>query len=119
MPESKSQPKLYLQAIIFSLLQKNLNPDEIIEKLKQKEKEPTDFSHIRCPHCRWQPKVSSRWFCSDCDFPEFYYNGCETAWNTFETRGKCPGCQHIWRWTSCLACSQWSLHEDWYQQEQV
>ena len=36
------------------------------------------------------------------------------AWNTFETRGKCPDCAHQWRWTSCLRCEGWSRHEDWY-----
>jgi len=22
-----------------------------------------------------------------------------------------------WRWTSCLRCAGWSLHEDWYEEE--
>ena len=38
-------------------------------------------------------------------------------WNTFATRGLCPGCQHQWRYTSCLECAAWSLHEDWYAAE--
>jgi hypothetical protein len=113
----KKLKRFYLIVIIFSLLQKNLNSDEIIEKLKQKEKEKNDFNRIRCPHCKWQPKASSLWFCSDCDFPEYFYKSCGTAWNTFNTHGKCPGCQHQWRWTSCLSCSQWSLHEDWYEKQ--
>ncbi len=113
----KNNRRTYLLFLIFSLLQKNSNPEEIIEKLKQKEDETTDFQRIRCPHCKWQPSASSIWFCSDCDFPEYYYNGCETAWNTFSTHGKCPGCSHQWRWTSCLSCGNWSLHEDWYSKE--
>jgi hypothetical protein len=26
----------------------------------------------------------------------------------------CPGCAHQWRYTACLRCEGWSLHEDWY-----
>jgi hypothetical protein len=102
-----------LAIIIFSLLQKNIEFDRsIIEKVK--EEKTDDHSKIRCPHCTWQPKKESRWFCSDCGMPEFFYDGCGTEWNTFDTGGKCPGCQHQWVWTSCLSCSQWSLHKDWY-----
>ncbi|MDQ3634556.1 MAG: hypothetical protein M3405_08620 [Acidobacteriota bacterium] len=98
--------------IFFTLLQKNPEVEQIIvEKLKE---DGTDFSSIRCPHCKWQPKASNTWFCSDCDFPEYFYGGCETAWNTFSTHGKCPGCKYQWRWTSCLSCSEWALHADWY-----
>lgn len=68
---------------------------------------------IRCPHCLWQPGSGSRWWCGSVEAPEFY-RGCGTAWNTFDTRGVCPGCSHQWRHTSCLRCGQWSLHEDWY-----
>ncbi|MGI8668550.1 MAG: hypothetical protein ACR2J3_01750 [Aridibacter sp.] len=103
---------MFSAVFIFTLLQKNLEGGKIIvEKLLEDE---TDFSRIRCPHCKWQPKASSIWFCSDCDFPEYFYGGCETAWNSFNTRGKCPGCNHKWRWTSCLSCGEWALHEKWY-----
>ena len=43
-------------------------------------------------------------------------DACGTAWNTFATRGRCPGCAHQWRWTSCLRCDQWSPHGDWYEE---
>jgi hypothetical protein len=43
------------------------------------------------------------------------FDGCGARWNTFTTRGKCPGCRHQWQWTSCLRCLGWSLHEDWYE----
>ncbi len=76
----------------------------------------TDFNRIRCPLCKWQPQKSSRWYCADLPFPENFFDGCETHWNTFDTRGKCPGCQHQWRYTTCLSCSQHSVHEDWYVQ---
>ncbi|HMS42388.1 MAG TPA: hypothetical protein PKE69_19295 [Pyrinomonadaceae bacterium] len=91
---------------------------EIEEKLKRFEtvEESTDFDRIRCPLCLWQPLKSSQWFCADCDAPEFFYGGCGNMWNTFETRGKCPTCAHLWRWTSCLQCGEWSRHEDWYKQ---
>jgi hypothetical protein len=75
------------------------------------------WARIRCPQCEWQPRRSSRWSCSECPDPEGFWGGCHTSWNTFETRGRCPGCQHQWRWTSCLSCAGWSLHDDWYTGE--
>lgn len=104
-------------AAVFWLLQKTLTPEEILAKLAELGEDSTDFHRIRCPRCRWQPSASSLWFCADCGFPEYYFGGCGTAWNTFTTRGMCPGCGHQWRWTSCLACHGWSLHEDWYERE--
>ena len=74
------------------------------------------FSGIRCPRCGWRPSASSRWYCESTDTPERFFNGCGTVWNTFATRGCCPGCTHQWKWTSCLRCGEWSLHEDWYDE---
>jgi hypothetical protein len=73
-------------------------------------------SRIRCPLCEWTPNASSRWSCVRIDVPEGFHGGCGTIWNTFNTRGRCPGCQHQWRWTLCLNCHRWSLHEDWYEE---
>jgi len=70
---------------------------------------------IRCPHCSWQPRPESRWVCSSSAGPEPPFDGCGTHWNTFSTRGACPGCAHQWQWTMCLSCKAWSLHEDWYE----
>lgn len=94
--------------------------EEIEEVLKKLEREDTvdDFERIRCPKCNWTPSGSSRWMCASCDAPEYFYGGCYTIWNTFETRGKCPGCAHQWIWTSCLLCHGWSRHEDWYAKKE-
>ena len=71
---------------------------------------------IRCPRCQWVPESSSRWSCLDSrGYPEYFDGGCGTSWNTFQTRGKCPGCSHQWKWTICLACAAWSIHGDWYE----
>jgi hypothetical protein len=70
---------------------------------------------IRCPHCRWQPNRSSRWMCAPAGDPEFFFHGCGSSWNTFDTRGLCPGCSYQWKHTSCLTCAKWSLHHDWYE----
>ncbi len=74
------------------------------------------FRGIRCPLCQWQPDSRSRWCCLAIESPEPFFQGCMTVWNTFATRGRCPGCSHQWKWTSCLKCEGWSLHEDWYEE---
>src|SRR5688500_287017 len=72
------------------------------------------FSRIRCPLCDWSPTASSLWACQSYGTPEPFFGGCGAMWNTFQTRGRCPVCEHQWRWTSCHRCLRWSLHEDWY-----
>ena len=61
------------------------------------------FRGIRCPACGWRPLRSSRWQCR-----------CLHVWNTFDTRGKCPGCAYQWTETQCLQCHVMSPHEAWY-----
>jgi DNA-directed RNA polymerase subunit RPC12/RpoP len=73
------------------------------------------FERIRCPRCAWQPGPSSTWACDGPDGEAPGFGGCGTVWNTFTTRGRCPGCGHRWRWTVCLRCGGWALHEEWYQ----
>jgi hypothetical protein len=72
---------------------------------------------IRCPTCAWTPDASSRWACADTAAPEHFSNGCGTAWNTFDTRGRCPGCRYQWQWTVCLSCHMWAKHGEWYASE--
>jgi hypothetical protein len=73
------------------------------------------FERIRCPLCNWRPTPSSRWSCRVEGTPEPPFDWCGTVFNTFLTRGRCPGCQHQWQWTSCLRCQGASPHEDWYE----
>lgn len=94
------------------LFRKTHEFDDFVETEKLKDT-PTNFSRIRCPLCSWQPKKSSRWCCSD--FGSHY--GCGTEWNTFDTRGHCPGCNYQWKWTDCLRCFRSSPHEAWYEDE--
>ncbi len=61
---------------------------------------------IRCPRCAWRPRAGSRWQCD-----------CGQVWNTFDTRGRCPGCGHQWTITACLSCGDFSPHDDWYERE--
>ena len=75
------------------------------------------FHRIRCPLCEWQPTATSVWACYSEGTPEPFFGGCGTVWNTFETKGRCPGCAHQWHWTSCLSCHGWSRHDDWYVEE--
>jgi hypothetical protein len=95
------------------LLKKGPTPDRP-QVQPGKPEDDEAFRRIRCPLCDWQPTASSRWHCDSSETPEPPFPGCGTVWNTFSTRGRCPGCRHQWRWTSCLRCEGWSLHEDWY-----
>jgi len=97
----------------LQLLKKGATPAFIPDTLERRE-EDERFSRIRCPLCEWQPSAASVWSCESYGTPEPYFGGCGTVWNTFATRGKCPGCYHQWQWTSCPHCAEWSLHEDWY-----
>jgi hypothetical protein len=108
--------RTYRFAAVFSLFLKGSAPEEVVGT-QELEDEEWDFSRIRCPLCHWQPNASSLWYCGDCGHPEYFFNGCGTEWNTFTTRGLCPGCGHQWRWTSCLDCYVWSPHEEWYTKE--
>lgn len=58
---------------------------------------------IYCSNCGWQPVPESRWGCT-----------CGHAWNTFDTRARCPDCKKQWSDTQCLDCQAWSPHQDWY-----
>ena len=73
------------------------------------------FAGIRCPKCQWRPSGSNLWRCDCKGTPEPVFDACGTIWNTFSTRGRCPGCQHQWLWTGCLHCQEASLHEAWYE----
>jgi hypothetical protein len=84
------------------------------EQVEQEKHEKTSTG-IRCPLCGWRPKPSSRWCCDVGGTPEPPFTACGTIWNTFSTRGRCPGCDHQWQWTSCLACHRPSRHADWYE----
>ena len=99
------------------LLRRESTPSDIAGILAKIVDDAFHRSRIRCPKCDWQPGPSSLWTCVDTPFPEAFRGGCGRSWNTFETSGACPGCAHQWQWTACLVCSQWSLHEDWYEDE--
>jgi len=61
------------------------------------------FPGIRCPRCEWTPRAQNQWSCE-----------CGHQWNTFDTRGLCPGCEHQWEITACLQCGAVSPHAEWY-----
>ena len=105
----------YIQGVLELL--KKPEPRGRLETIERSdEDEDKEFEGIRCPLCEWRPSPSSTWCCAANDTPEPKFDWCGTVWNTFTTRGRCPGCQHQWKWTSCLSCHGWSLHEDWYEE---
>jgi len=112
-PWKRDRAAAVAAALIFRLYQKSYEDREIVEKISGAEDAP-DYGRIRCPLCRWRPRASSRWYCLDSGHPQYFDGGCGTAWNTFDTRGRCPGCGHQWRWTACLYCEGWSPHDEWY-----
>ena len=61
-------------------------------------------AQYRCPRCGWVPGAEVEWYCDKCG----------SYWNTFETHGRCPTCNHQWTETGCDNCGEWSKHEDWY-----
>jgi len=91
--------------------------DQSSEHRQVEERDESDlhFAGIRCPLCKWRPARSSWWVCWSVGPPENLDGGCGTRWNTFETRGICPGCSHQWIWTTCLGCIRTSPHEEWYE----
>lgn len=119
MPSKPKQTRTAVAlALVFSLFQKRLETEDEVEEVAAfDEEEGPEFERIRCPACRWRPRASDLWECGDCGHPEYFFGGCGTAWNTFDTRGLCPGCGHQWRWTFCLSCWEWSPHEDWYEKD--
>ena len=106
---------LYRTTLVFLLLLDRQKTTDSTTRQSEKLGTNVDFSRIRCPLCKWQPEPAHRWFCASCTYPEYFDAGCGTCWNTFTTRGRCPGCNHQWRWTACLKCAEWSLHAAWYE----
>ena len=51
-----------------------------------------------------------------CRHSEPSFEGCGMVWNTFSTRGCCPGCSHQWRWTSVFDVASGRC-TDWYERE--
>ena len=111
IPERDSTP-----SVMWQLLKRQTQDDVRIDTADQ-EKDGDGTFRIRCPLCFWQPSASSRWTCQ-CGggTPEPPFDACGTVWNTFDTRGKCPGCAHQWIWTTCLHCQVSSRHEEWYDE---
>ena len=99
---------------MWLLLKESRRADEIVTTLLESGGEEA-LNGISCPLCSWRPTAEDAWCCQSQETPEPPFQSCGTMWNTFATRGKCPGCSHQWRWTSCLRCGQWSLHEEWYE----
>ena len=98
----------------LQLLENDLASRRVATEIRELERDE-EAQGVRCPLCGWRPTAASRWCCWWSEGPEPYFTSCGAEWNTFTTRGRCPGCQHQWRWTSCLRCGEWSLHDDWYE----
>src|SRR5688572_12131002 len=98
-------------SVAWQLLKRQTDDDVRLDT-DDKEGNRDGSFRIRCPLCFWQPSASSRWRCIQGGSPEPPFNACGTVWNTFDTRGKCPGCNHQWIWTNCLRCRVSSRHEE-------
>jgi hypothetical protein len=100
----------------ISMLLKSGRSSDLLPRQRSKPDRDEAFPGIRCPLCGWRPLESSRWCCIWVGTPEPFFESCGYVWNTFSTRGRCPGCSHQWQWTSCLRCGESSLHQDWYEE---
>ena len=56
-----------------------------------------------CPSCRTAPPLGPFWKCG----------ACGQSFDTFETRGVCPGCAHEYPVTMCLDCSEQRPMTEW------
>lgn len=97
-----SLPGLLLAPLVVGLVR---GKDRIIP-LPVDDDIDKDFSGVRCPACKWRPSRTDTWACNP---------GCGEVWNTFATRGECPGCQRRWVNTQCTRCGVWSEHDAWYE----
>lgn len=59
---------------------------------------------VSCPSCGDVPAPTTVWQCELC----------WCAWNTFETKARCPGCGFRFLATGCLTCGTISRHSEWY-----
>ena len=57
-----------------------------------------------CPRCLQAPPRGRHWVC----------NECETRFDTFETRGKCPGCGAWFLETACPHCHETNHIDRWF-----
>jgi hypothetical protein len=108
-------PAAAATSLLLLLLKNDLVSRRLATEIADLERDD-EVQGVRCPLCAWRPTAASRWCCWWGDGPEPYFAACGAEWNTFTTRGRCPGCQHQWQWTSCLHCGEWSPHEDWYEE---
>ena len=76
-PQQEYLLQLLRIALVYRLFQDRLKPGGTTKNAKARDK-PEEFSRIRCPHRKWRPNTSSRWYCGDCDYPEYFFNGCGT-----------------------------------------
>jgi Zn-dependent protease len=70
--------------------------------LKQMETIPR-HEHYTCPSCRAHPMRAPLWICG----------GCQTRFDTFETKGTCPKCFMTFNKTRCPECGAHNLIQDW------
>src|ERR1043166_2431816 len=56
----------------YLLLQDREKPAASKPGSKSKIEDSVDFRRIRCPLCKWRPTPAHRWFCAQCDYPEFF-----------------------------------------------
>lgn len=104
-------------ADLFDLLLFFRRADETDEPISELDNADVGLAGIRCPQCKWRPNKWSLWYCGPVGHPEYYFDGCGTEWNAFDTAGLCPNCRHQWVWTACLRCGEWSKHADWYEDD--
>ena len=78
----------------LQLFKKSSGPSHFVIEETKRLLEDLVFGRVRCQLCGWQPSATSLWQCQSFGTPEPFFGGCGAMWNTFETRGLCPGCSH-------------------------
>ena len=63
----------------------------------------TKRGDLRCPGCGWVPFALDAWKCKECGF----------VWDSFQTDGVCPRCDHAHDEAACVRCRRIFPNRQW------
>jgi len=94
---------LMLGLILLFILMQSLNAFRVASHYLAVELLPPR-QDCACPHCLRAPPRGRHWLCHEC----------QTRFDTFETRGQCPGCGAWYLDTACPHCQHSNHIDRWF-----